>query len=310
MWWTLLGLLGSFVCAQDGALQPTNSTSARSAAVLAANLPPFKTVFFINMDRDVDRRSTMEEQGRTLGLPLQRWRAVDLQGDYTAAFEPDRGLAQFVTTAGVGNLPMRKEASAAFPERLVLPSQTNIRIHDRTPFVWGCYLSHRTCYDHIEHLGDTSPDDLFLVAEDDVRFVPGWQQAFEEAYAHVPDDWEVLRIGYWGLLTDSDRVNEYVYRASQPSWQITDWGFHNMGTHGIVVRQRTLHKLTAFLDRQAKIDDLDIMITASEQGLKSYILQRQLVLCPYNDGIGPTNPAGMYGIIESMRSARKTALGV
>lgn len=164
-------------------------------------------------------------------------------------------------------------------------------------------MSHATCYNHILRMDEAGLDELFLVLEDDAEFTPGWKDAFNEALPHVPQDWDLLRIGYWGLLHQADRINDYVYAASQPNWEALDWGFHNMGTHAIVVRRRTLQRVLDHLNRQTVVDDLDITITAYDRGLKSYILAKQLVTCPYNGGLSPMNPAGMYGLIESYRSS-------
>ncbi len=59
----------------------------------------------------------------------------------------------------------------------------------------GCFLSHREVYERIKAEGW----ERSLILEDDAEFCEGFEEAFTEIFAQVPDDWDMLYLGRWNF---------------------------------------------------------------------------------------------------------------
>ena len=84
-----------------------------------------------------------------------------------------------------------------------------------------------------------------LVLEDDVTLSTSlWRDRILEAWPHVPQDWDIVYVCYWGHTREGDMVNRYFYRVSFVPRQK-----HYRGLCGYVfdptrkVLARVLHKI-------------------------------------------------------------------
>lgn len=59
--------------------------------------------------------------------------------------------------------------------------------------VMGCALSHLKLWTMLLH----EPHEIenYLILEDDVRFLPGWKEAWQGVYPNLPEDWECIYLG-------------------------------------------------------------------------------------------------------------------
>jgi len=146
----------------------------------------FDGVYCINLDQRPERWSYMQRQFEELGMPVQRWSAVD-----------GRSLDVHALEALVEGGELSKEAVP----RLLLPDDQKVFGLDLTPGAIGCALSHMQIWIDImwrhgngEFKGNDRPK--FLVAEDDCQFLPGFcEEYLRERLAEVPDDWQVVFLG-------------------------------------------------------------------------------------------------------------------
>lgn len=102
----------------------------------------------------------------------------------------------------------------------------------------GCTLGHWNLWRALEHL----PDSEFLIVEDDVLFLDGWEDTYREARQELPSDWDVLFVGSCNC-EDKDKV-----QVGKHVWEVK-WPFC---THAYLVKRASLRKLSI---SQEKLND-------------------------------------------------------
>ena len=75
----------------------------------------------------------------------------------------------------------------------------------------ACALSHRNIYQNMLDEGHRR----ILILEDDVLPQPEQLQQFDQVIAQLPEDWELLMLGYYGhkLPSPRYRIQQQIYRA-------------------------------------------------------------------------------------------------
>jgi len=90
----------------------------------------------------------------------------------------------------------------------------------KSPDVRGDWSTAACAYSHYQAISvipEAPNSDLVVIAEDDVEFNPHFLRDWEEVWPYVPDDWDVLRIGWFSDHQNcSQAVNARVDRAG---WQ-------------------------------------------------------------------------------------------
>jgi len=118
---------------------------------------------------------------------------------------------------------------------------------------------------------DQDPDDMYLIMEDDVALANHkWKKQIMQAVEHTPDDWDILKVGYWGDRACGGKVNDFVFQANGPHD-----GVHYQGNGGYLVRLGQIPKILKNL-QQRNIADLDRqLVTTSEDpdSLKVYAVR-------------------------------------
>lgn len=128
----------------------------------------------------------MQRQFRRLQMPAQRWSAVDGRKFNMRTLE---------------TLVAGGEISKQGVSRLLLPDEQKVFGMDLTPGALGCALSHMHIWiDVMRRHGagefDGDEDTMFLVAEDDCEFLPGFSpDVFQDRLTEVPEDWQVVYLG-------------------------------------------------------------------------------------------------------------------
>jgi GR25 family glycosyltransferase involved in LPS biosynthesis len=56
----------------------------------------------------------------------------------------------------------------------------------------------------------------YLIVEDDVSLRPDWDHVVRNTVTRSPDDWDMLKVAFWGERRCSDKVNDAVYEGRRP----------------------------------------------------------------------------------------------
>jgi hypothetical protein len=116
----------------------------------------------------------------------------------------------------------------------------------------------------------SSDDDLFLILEDDTLFDDKWKARLQTLIHNTPDDFDMLKLGYWGNRHCVDRVNKFIYQANGPTFS-NDQLFYQ-GNTGYVVKRGSIKKILASL-REKDIMDIDGAFLTSSQDCKNNCLK-------------------------------------
>merc|ERR1719387_473766 len=140
--------------------------------------------YCVNLDRRPERWSFVQQQLADLRLPAIRWSAVDGQSLDVPALAEHGIVAK-------NSLP-----------RYFLPNEQKLFGVDLTAGGIGCALSHMQIWrDIIQKHGDASDESMFLVLEDDCKFLPGFSEdALLARLAHIPRDWQIIFLGGTDLM--------------------------------------------------------------------------------------------------------------
>lgn len=94
----------------------------------------------------------------------------------------------------------------------------------------------------------------YLVLEDDAQLVDGWQPKLKEIVRNTPNDWNLIRIGYWGDRRCSDSVNNFVLQVNHPSYE--NGKYFYQGNTGYLVRPKMIPALLQAL-YDSDVQDVD-----------------------------------------------------
>lgn len=214
-------------------------------------------IFFINSDDRIDRRDRMELHLQEVARDINvvRKPAIHISSVDGALSDP-----QFFNV--LHNRPISEDIIAGTKPNAI--------------FSTAVYLSHSTLYKHIweKQLFD-GPDHGILILEDDALLPVDWETQLQDRLRNVPSDWEIIRLGTWGDVRESDQVGSGVYAARPPFWVSDTTTFYG-GAHAVLLRPKTMGQ---FLEKFSKIPvwDVDGMMTRCCDELKSYVLYPNVV---------------------------------
>ena len=163
-------------------------------------------IYAINLDKSVNRWQDLQRRAKAQGVPIQRCTAVD-----------GRELSQKEV----------RELGAAF-----------WGIQDLTPKrkgEIGCFLSHRKLLYQLSKLpyNDTT---AYLILEDDIFFGPSFLKHLQDACMNVPENWDMMFLGYGKPEWQGHTPNPLFGRLS-----------HCPGAYGYVVRAKFIPTLLPYL---------------------------------------------------------------
>eukprot|EP00439_Symbiodinium_sp_Y106_P020407 s1805_g2.t1 len=175
---TWLGLLGVLVLRAEGldtvasvAISSHGEVSLVQRHVALSQKQPEVVVYYINTDAedgrhatDVERRSHMEQQGRTANMPLHRFQAVDRSRINAGEFDEKYDHVPNATIA--------------------------------------CYVSHSELLEMLHR--QLQPGQIAIVLEDDVEIPHNWQALIQKTLDCAPSDWSLLKVSGWGYNRASD----------------------------------------------------------------------------------------------------------
>jgi len=116
------------------------------------------------------------------------------------------------------------------------------------------FMSHARALKTVEEAIDenTDPNQVFIILEDDAWFEAGWEKKLQTLIEHTPDDWDMLKLGYWGNRHCVDKVNHYIYQANAPTY---DKGtLFYQGNTGYAVRAGSVNRILTALKQNPLMD--------------------------------------------------------
>lgn len=209
-----------------------------------ASAPKVSHVIYINMDWDPVRRDYMEGQLQNLkhewsGEVALTWER--LQGVGAEALQKDAAYSSW-RAKGFSEAPYPKVAG------------------DWT--IASCAYNHYLAINKITALTaqDREPNDLIMIVEDDVEIKREFPRMWGELWQYVPEDWDVLRVGWFGDHQNcSQVVNTHVDLAA---WQQLPGGeCMYCGAQAYIVNPAS-KKLVQRRFEDAKITHADTLLSA------------------------------------------------
>lgn len=224
-------------------------------------------VRYINLDKHTERRQFQEDQLTDLGIPFARKRGIQIETLGQAIADPV--LRNIIHDIQRFNHPGLDWADPTY------------ELSGKSKFVLSVALSHLSLYESIARDHVLQGNKYVLVVEDDFVLPQNFRQVFDEVMPYAPEDWEVIRLGCWGLQRKADQVNDYFFRATQPFWDPsvgTNAMFYG-GAHAVLLRMDRLEGLIDKLEHTPNMRDMDDMLTDFPR-IKSYVLDQQINLAP------------------------------
>ena len=166
------------------------------------------------------------------------------------------------------------------------------RPHD---FLWkkaimGCALSHLQLWWQLAH---ENPDiDNYLIMEDDVKLQPGWEERWNAAVAHIPEDYDVIYLG--GILPPNragfegmkEKINSYFSRVA-PNQMFgqnpPNRYFHWCNYSYILSRKGAQKILDTIFERDGYYTSADHMVCNRVDKLNHYFLDPLVSGCYQDD---------------------------
>jgi GR25 family glycosyltransferase involved in LPS biosynthesis len=164
------------------------------------------------------------------------------------------------------------------------------RLFEKNDFKWkksvmGCDLSHISIWSRI--LSEPSGN-FFLVLEDDVRFVDGWMDKWNEYMNTIPEDADLLYLG--GILPPNKQVYPLVSEQVNPYWSrilpntyftpVPTPHFH-FCTYSYIITRKGAQKLMEYInysDRKV-FTGCDHLLSHPSIGLTKYVTHPLLTYC-------------------------------
>lgn len=212
----------------------------------------WEKIFYLNLPRSELRRGHIEAQlsQKAYRIPYERFVGTDpnqAQKVNLTQFS-DKGLAQYVK-----DMSEREKWGTV-----------------------GTYVSHLRL---LKHIHDIDPEGvgLYVIMEDDITLDEGWKRHLEKVLwsGGVPEDWDILKFGYWGGTRCQDRIGG-VYMARNPTQAESGAQLYN-GNLGYIVRPKSIPAILEQV-RGIEVFDVDGVLTSlgnefttnAEDGRKKY----------------------------------------
>ena len=173
-------------------------------------------VWFINLDRDVERREHYRKLEPLFGVPVRRWPATN------------------------GRDMTREEASRKYGITTAITRSNDAEENKKNPNilhqpgVYGCWISHKRLLTHLNTL-PLSNSHGHLITEDDIAVPADFQSQWDTIRRSIPYNWDIVYL-YIGK-PHGDRIAPRVMR-----WR-NDADSGNNGTVAYIVRHGALPKI-------------------------------------------------------------------
>lgn len=174
----------------------------------AGGMPESTQLYVINLQRSRSRMEHFQKSlsSSDLNIGFQRVEAVD---------HKSMDIQKYVSPEAFAEL--RQNERRGYRERH----------YELTRGAVGCYMSHLKAW----AMFSESPYSIAIVCEDDATFHPGIRKKLSKNLLHIPDDWDLVLLGYF-CIRCSDRRKYIKVRR-----------FH--GTHGYIIRKQAARRLVS-----------------------------------------------------------------
>lgn len=183
----------------------------------------------------------------------------------------------------------------AFEGRKLQLTQSMARLFRPHDFMWkkaimGCALSHLELW---YKLASEKPEiNSYLLLEDDVKFVQGWQNIWKEAQPHIPDNYDVIYLG--GILppnrpgfeASKDPINKYFSRVKENNFfgQQQENRYFHFCAYAYVLSKQGAQKIMATIQaKDGYYTSADHMICNPVDFLNIYFLDPLVAGCYQDD---------------------------
>merc|ERR1719160_2300602 len=205
-----------------------------------------KKVFYINLDKETQKKNKMEAKLKQSGLTYERFPAATWQEIQKMPKDKDvpQELLQY---SSQGNSDYLKW----FPE-------------NAKQVTHAIYLSHARLLKKISE-EDNDSDDVYVVLEDDVTLNKNWKEELTEKAKTLPKDWDVAKFVYWGIKRCEDKVPDsdwYEYRS--PSMWTNKVDSMYSGNQAYMFRAKSIKNILQQL-RGMPIMDIDGAMISNHQ---------------------------------------------
>ena len=188
----------------------------------------------------------------------------------------------------------RVQRFSAYEGRKIKLTPALARLFRPHDFLWkkaimGCALSHLQLW---WQLANENPDiENYLILEDDVKFQPGWEEKWNAAVAHIPEDYDVIYLG--GILPPNragfeqmkEKVNPFFSRVipNQMFGQNPPNRYFHWCNYSYILSRKGAQKiLDTLLERDGYYTSADHMVCNRVDKLNHYFLDPLVAGC-YQD---------------------------
>jgi GR25 family glycosyltransferase involved in LPS biosynthesis len=230
---------------------------------------------------------------------------------HRGAFQVSKPFANEISEAFVINLDRREDRMkklfthnpeleeriqrfSAYEGRKIKLTPALARLFKPHDFLWkkaimGCALSHLQLWWQLAH---ENPDiDNYLILEDDVKFQPGWEEKWNAAVPHIPEDYDVIYLG--GILPPNragfegmkEKINAHFSRVApnQMFGQNPPNRYFHWCNYSYILSKKGAQKiLETIFERDGYYTSADHMVCNRVEKLNHYFLDPLVTGC-YQD---------------------------
>lgn len=210
-------------------------------------------VYYINLDKSGNRRMKMQALKTTVGLPVERFQAIDRARIAAGEFN-----AEYMNRQGIKNSTLL---------RLEQTGSLNTTL--------ACFVSHVEALQKAQR-DAVSPEQYVMILEDDVDVPQDWKSMVRDALHAAPQDWKMLKLSGWGWKRRADMMGvQNVYERSFYLLQAPYWDGpfsmlpHYGGSGAYLMKAKHIPSVIHHV-RNQPITDYDEMLLSEDGSFRAY----------------------------------------
>lgn len=180
-------LVFSFIALSCNAVQPDRYEELLDEEYDEAELQELQElnksllIYYINTDKEAERRVHMETQAEKARMQMHRFKAIDRHSVSLGEFDDKYVLRQ------------------GLAKELLEPDREKDHVRNATV---ACYMSHTQLLEKLQ--STMGPSNVAVVLEDDVEIPHNWLHLVKKALDCAPKNWSLLKVSGWGYNRDTD----------------------------------------------------------------------------------------------------------
>lgn len=206
--------------------------------------------YFINLDRQKERKDYMEKQFKQNGINVTRYSAIDKK-NMDDAFLNDLEEKNIINSAK-GIQRQKKVGSLA------------------------CLLSHNYLWKDL-YDKNKNKDKFFLIFEDDCKILPGFNDKLQEAIRNAPEDWDMIWLGYNKIK--GEKISDYYFKP-----KVGFFVGYNCQHHCYLVRTKGIPKLLDIIfPVKSNFNTKDTVLRKNFHKFNAYFYNEKLAVQDLNE---------------------------